>query len=400
MGASTLVPTIVPANGGSVTITQVSHDTGPDYDMTTWRIVATPAAGYKFTRFDYTYTWADSYGATQSGSGTTTQSSFDFLEFVQLGALTNQSLTSLTAYFDVDPSAYYTISTSVTPANSGTTTGAGTYAQGASCTVTATPANGFVFAGWYESGVNVSNAASYTFTVSASRSLVAQFVANPSPTEHSTIAVQSKSYGIDPITQQPIYHGDVQLNSRARAKSDSASLQCQTTYTLTAYPDNGWRFKRWVRLSPSSPAKEDANNPYSAMVTLIDETWEAEFEQIPTPTYCTVTAETWVAAQGDVQINSGNISDRESASVQVGATAIVRAIPAAGYSFDHWEIDHNGTTTTSTDREYRLTPTSTSSYWCTAYFKGRTHLLVNSSDRLVPAMLVYDPATNLLVADY
>lgn len=420
MGASTITPSISPAGAGSATITLIDTWSDSHRDYRKYRIDITAAAGYKIQSCTYSYSYIESLDDTTITEQETivdpftnrvrTTYSFEFVEDaardyqyppqLPYPAFINYTLTALSVSFAVDVTQYYTISTSVNPAGSGTTTGAGTYAQGASCTVTATPANGFVFAGWYESGVNVSNAASYTFTVSASRSLVAQFVTNPSPTEYRTIAAQSKSYGLNPLTQQPIYHGDVQINSRARSKSDSASLQCQTTYTLTAYPDNGWRFKRWVRLSPSSPAKEDANNPYSAMVTLTPETWEAEFEQMPTPTYCTVDAETWVAAQGDVQINSGNISDRESASIQVGTTAIIRAIPAAGYAFDHWEIDHNGATTTSTDREYSLTPAGTSGYWFTAYFKARTHLLVNSSDRLVPAMLVYAPTTNLLVADY
>ena len=51
----------------------------------------------------------------------------------------------------------------------------GTYYQGESCTVTATPYEGYLFVNWTENGTVVSSDASYTFTVSSDRDLVANF---------------------------------------------------------------------------------------------------------------------------------------------------------------------------------------------------------------------------------
>ena len=71
------------------------------------------------------------------------------------------------------------ITVSANPTNGGTVTGGGTYNQGQSCTVTATPASGYTFLRWTENGNQVSTNASYTFTVNANRNLIANFQAQP-----------------------------------------------------------------------------------------------------------------------------------------------------------------------------------------------------------------------------
>ena len=53
------------------------------------------------------------------------------------------------------------------------------YVNGTSCTVTATPNTGYYFANWTENGTVVSNNASYTFTVTGDRDLVANFQDTP-----------------------------------------------------------------------------------------------------------------------------------------------------------------------------------------------------------------------------
>lgn len=71
----------------------------------------------------------------------------------------------------------------VTASGNGTVSGAGTYADGASVTVTATPASGATFLGWKENpgvgnidtGQYLSTSASYTFTIDRQMDLVAYF---------------------------------------------------------------------------------------------------------------------------------------------------------------------------------------------------------------------------------
>ena len=69
----------------------------------------------------------------------------------------------------------YTISVLANNASYGTVSGDGSYCDGSSCTVTATPNSCYKFVNWTESGTQVSTNASYTFTVSGDHSLVANF---------------------------------------------------------------------------------------------------------------------------------------------------------------------------------------------------------------------------------
>ena len=72
----------------------------------------------------------------------------------------------------------FTVTVTANPTDGGTVTGSGTYSQGASCTVAATANTGYTFSNWTENGNVVSTNASYTFTVEANRSLVANFTIN------------------------------------------------------------------------------------------------------------------------------------------------------------------------------------------------------------------------------
>ena len=77
----------------------------------------------------------------------------------------------------------YTVSASANPTAGGTVTGAGSYASGSTCTLTATPATGYEFTKWTKNGTQVSTNATYSFTVSANATYVANFseVTAPDP---------------------------------------------------------------------------------------------------------------------------------------------------------------------------------------------------------------------------
>ena len=72
-----------------------------------------------------------------------------------------------------------TITVTASPAEGGTVTGGGSYYQGDSCTVVATPAAGYVFVNWTRGSTVASTKATYTFKVSANRTLKANFEAIP-----------------------------------------------------------------------------------------------------------------------------------------------------------------------------------------------------------------------------
>lgn len=71
-----------------------------------------------------------------------------------------------------------TLAVTADPPNAGTITGAGATLVGNQASLLATPASGFLFDHWVESGASVGNTPSLTFTVGASRSLTAHFVAD------------------------------------------------------------------------------------------------------------------------------------------------------------------------------------------------------------------------------
>ncbi|MBO7618766.1 MAG: hypothetical protein J6T22_16395 [Bacteroidales bacterium] len=70
----------------------------------------------------------------------------------------------------------YTITATANPAEYGTVSGAGNYAYGATCSLTAIPNAGYYFVNWTEDGAVVSYDATYSFTVDSERDLVANFV--------------------------------------------------------------------------------------------------------------------------------------------------------------------------------------------------------------------------------
>ena len=69
----------------------------------------------------------------------------------------------------------FMVTLSANPTECGTVSGGGTYEQGQNCTVIATANEGYTFANWTENDEVVSTSAIYTFTVDASRTLVANF---------------------------------------------------------------------------------------------------------------------------------------------------------------------------------------------------------------------------------
>ena len=126
------------------------------------------------------------------------------------------------AHFEASVTSY-TISASANPSNGGTVTGGGTFAPGLTCTLTATPSEGFSFDNWTENGTVVSQDAIYSFTVDRNRTLVANFSSAP----YFIISASATSSGN--ITPQ----GDIQVPAGG-----------SQTFTIT--PDFGCRVKQVI----------------------------------------------------------------------------------------------------------------------------------------------------------
>jgi hypothetical protein len=148
----------------------------------------------------------------------TTNSGFVFTDWTEGGVVVSTStsypviLTSnstLIAHF----SPLYTITVSASPTNAGTVTGGGPYPVGSTNTVTATANSGFIFTNWTKGAVVESKSNDYTFALTASETLVANFVV--------TVAVTTNGFG----TVTPNVNGK--------------TYKPGTSVTLTATADSG-----------------------------------------------------------------------------------------------------------------------------------------------------------------
>ena len=111
------------------------------------------------------------------------------------------------------------------PSNGGTVSGGGSFTHGQNCTVSATANNGYTFTNWTENGSVVSTNASYSFTVEANRSLVANFTAN--------------TYTVG-VTANPSNGGTVSGGgSFNHGQSCTVSATANTGYTFINWTENG-----------------------------------------------------------------------------------------------------------------------------------------------------------------
>ena len=143
------------------------------------------------------------------------------------GSCIGINVSGITFYHEDYPSAARTIvathpiSATANPTAGGSITGAGSYTHNAACTLTAMPSTGYHFVNWTEGGDVVSTNASYTFTVTSTRTLTANF--------------QLNSYTIA-ATANPTAGGTV-----AGAGNYNHFASC----TLTATPAADYHFVKW-----------------------------------------------------------------------------------------------------------------------------------------------------------
>ena len=81
----------------------------------------------------------------------------------------------------------FIIDATANPAEGGVVTGGGYYFEGTECTLTATANEGYTFTNWTENDEVVSVEATYTFTVNADRTLVANFTYNGGGDDHEYV---------------------------------------------------------------------------------------------------------------------------------------------------------------------------------------------------------------------
>ena len=269
----TITATANPTNGGTVT------GGGTYAQGSTCTLHATANSGYSFVKW------------TKNETQVSTNPNYSF---------TVTSNAAYVAHFQQN-TTNYTITATANPSNAGSITGAGSYASGSTCTLHATPNSGYVFVNWLESGIPVSSNATYSFTVTGNRNLVAVF------------DVATVNYTIT-ATANPSNGGTV---------SGGGSYASGSTCTLRATANNSYMFVNWTK----NGTQVSTNPNYSFTVTG-NAAYVANFEREPDEYTITVNAEP--AAGGTV---SGGGTYPE------GSTCLISAMPNTGYVFENWTLD-------------------------------------------------------------
>ncbi len=96
---------------------------------------------------------------------------------------------------------YYTISASSNPPEGGLVTGAGSYLQGNTCTLTATANTGYTFVNWTQNGDEISTNATISFTVTENATFVANFNASTPPSQELEVFAEYYPNSNDPNSQ-------------------------------------------------------------------------------------------------------------------------------------------------------------------------------------------------------
>ena len=278
-----------PSNGGTVT-------GGGTYNQgASCTVTATANSGYTFTNW------------TEGSNVVSTNASYTF------NVTGNRTLV---ANFTAQPQNY-TVSVSANPTDGGTVTGGGTFQEGQSCTVTATANTGYTFTNWTESGNMVSTDASYTFTVTGDRNLVANF----SPESYTVTVAANPSAG-----------GEV---------TGGGTYDYGESCVVSATPAEGYTFVRWTE----NGTHVSSNATFGF----------------------TVTGNRNLVANFQIRSYTINVSANPSNGGTVtgggtynhGSECTVSATANTGYTFQGWT--KNGTQV-STNPSYTFTVTEAASY--------------------------------------
>ena len=213
----------------------------------------------------------------------------------------------------------YTIGVSANPSNGGTVSGGGAYADGQSCTLTATSNAGYTFSNWTENGNVASTNANYTFVVTGNRTLVANF-----------IELQPNEYAIN-VSANPSEGGTV---------SGGGTYQQGQSCVVTATANSGYTLVNWTENGAQVSLEASYIFPVISNRTLV-----ANFTGLQPDEY-TISVSANPTEGGTV---SGG------GTYQQGQSCIVSATANTGHAFISWTENGN---VVSTDTNYTFNVTS------------------------------------------
>ncbi|MGD0781020.1 MAG: hypothetical protein ABR954_09650 [Dehalococcoidales bacterium] len=271
-----LLHSSISLTGGIVTVNPAPGSDGSYAKNAKVVFTATPAAGYRF----------DHWGGDTSGTTNSIIVTFSSDKSIAVVFVKTYNLVAVAS-----------------PGQGGSiSNGSGTFDEGTTITLTATPAVGYRFDHW--EGNASGKTPSISMMMNADKAVVAVFI---------------KTYTLT-VTVNPAVGGSV--------SNTGGTYDAGSNVTLTATPALGYRFDRWEGAA--------TGNATSVSVTMdTDKSVTAVFIKKYTLTVTINPAE------------GGSISTVNS-TYDAGAEVTVTATPATGYVFDHWEGDVTSTDATIT----------------------------------------------------
>ena len=282
-----------PTDGGTVI------GAGLYNDGDTANLIARPDSAYNFLNW------------TLNGTEVSTDTSYSF------------TVTSDTALV-VNFSQIYTVFTSVSPTNAGVISGAGTYNDGGTATLTARANTGYNFINWTSADTEITTATSFSLSVTSDTLIIANF--------------ELQSFSVS-ATSNPTSGGIV---------SGAGTYNYGDTATLIATSNTGYNFVNWT----TNGTEVSTDTSYSFTVTS-DTVLVANFVQFFD-----------VSASAN-PISGGIVSG--AGTYNYGDTATLTATSNIGYNFVNWTS--NGTEI-STDTSINFSVTNDTSF--IANFKEKT----------------------------
>lgn len=278
-----------PTNGGTTT------GGGSFVDGTSVTIGATPNADFTFVN------WTE---------GTTIISTRPNYTFTLI------KNTTLVANFTPVVLGNFTVVLSSNPTDGGTTTGGGSFVDGTSVTIGATPNAGYTFVNWTEGTTIISTNSTHIFTLIKNRVLIANFLINT-----YTLNVTAVNGTVVKNPEQSVYnHG--------------------TSVILTPTPASGYVFTSW------SVDATGSNNPLTVIMDK-NKNITANFTLIPITYTLNVTA-----------VNGSVTKNPDKTSYNLDESVILTPTPASGYEFTSWSVDATGSNNPLTvimDRDKNVT---------------------------------------------
>jgi hypothetical protein len=261
-------------------------------------------------------------GGAVSGTGTfpagsrqsvaaTANSGYQFLNWTHNGGVVSTSArytfmlnSNVTLAANFTP--LYSIAVTASPSGGGTVTGGGTFASGSTQKVTAAASSGYAFVNWTQNGSVVSTSASYTFTLTSSVVLVANFV----PTYSVSLSASPSSGGIT---------------------IGGGIFAAGSTQTVTATANGGYSFVNWTQGSTVVTTSTSYTFTLTGNVTLV-----ANFAPVATQYSVAVSA----SPSADGTVTGGG-------TFPAGNTHTVMATANGGYSFVNWTQNGSAVSTST-----------------------------------------------------